>query len=89
MRQLNIAQRSANFIASLRDCAFVAGNKARLLLLRLLHAHLGTSIKPRGIERPEIYSWSLSFCSMWCFGPKMVPATFTTRRTQTTGKRGS
>lgn len=73
MRQLNIAQRSANFVASVRDCAFVAGNKVRLLLQHHLHAHLGTSSKSQGYERPQIYSLSRGWMRMmW---PAMSPAT--------------
>jgi hypothetical protein len=87
MRQLNIAQRSANNVASVRDCAFVVGNKVRLLLQHLLlHAQLGTSSKSTGYERPEIYSWSRIWMGiMW---PAMTPATCTIP-VQTTGKRGS
>jgi hypothetical protein len=86
MRQLNIAKRSANFVASVRDCAFVAGNKVRLLLLHLLHAQLGTSSQSTGYERPEIYSWSRGWMRiMW---PAMIPATcFVQSRTSL--KRGS
>jgi hypothetical protein len=52
MRQLNIATRSANIIASVRDIAFVAGNSARVLRLHLLQALLGTWHLCQAYERP-------------------------------------
>lgn len=88
MRQLNIAQRSANVFASVRDCAFVAGNKVRLLLQHLLlHAQLGTSSKSQGYEHPEIYSRSTGWMGiMW---PAMTPATCSIPTQKTSSKRGS
>lgn len=86
MRQLNIAQRSANFIASVRGCAFAVVNQVRLLLQDLLHAHLGTSSKRTGYERPTSYSWSQGWIRI--MRPVVSPATCS-RPSSTYGKRGS
>jgi hypothetical protein len=71
MRQLNIAKRSANVFASVRNCAFVAGNKVRLLLLHLLHALPGTSSLIQRLERQD---W-IRGMSWYGMSPVMIPAT--------------
>ena len=86
MRQLNIAQRSANFVASVRDCAFVVTNQVRLFLTDLLHAHLGTSDKRTGYERPDSDSWSQGWIRI--MRPEMSPATCS-KPSSTFDKRGS
>ena len=68
MRQLNIAQRSANVFASVRNCAFVAGNEVRLLLLHLLHALPSTS---SSIQRDQRQDWILRGTSWY----GMIPVT--------------
>jgi hypothetical protein len=83
MRQLNIAQRSANIIASLRDCAFVAGNAVRMLRLHLLHALTGSSKHLQRYERGEKVSRGISWYGM---SPAMIPATLPSPTT-TTGNR--
>jgi hypothetical protein len=72
MRQLNIAQRSANVFASVRNCAFVAGNEVRLLLLHLLHALPGTS---SSIQRDKRQDWILRGMSWYGMSPVMIPVT--------------
>lgn len=86
MRQLNIAQRFANYFASVRDCASVVGNKVRLTLLHLLHGQLGTSSQSQGYEHPEIRS--VAFRWMRTIWPVMTPATCSLP-TKPTVKRGS
>ena len=76
MRQLNIAQRSANFVASVRDCAFVVTNQVRLLLTDLLHAHLGTSDKRTGCE---------DVCSEFCSATNFIRKTTTRPASVTLG----
>ena len=72
MRQLNIAQRSANVFASVRNCAFVAGNEVRLLLLHLLHALPSTS---SSIQRDQRQDWILRGTSWYGMSPVMIPVT--------------
>ena len=71
MRIINIAQRCANVIASVRTSAIVAGNVVRQLLHHLLHALLGTSSKSQGSKCPEVYSWPRGWSDF--MGPMMVP----------------
>jgi hypothetical protein len=85
MRQLNIAQRSANFVASVRDCASVVGNKVRLFLSHHLPVQFGTSSMSQGYEHPEIYSFGMRRINMW---PAMTPATCPLP-SKPTSKRGS
>ena len=86
MRKVNFAQRCANVIASVRTSAIVAGNLVRQLLLHLLQALQGTSIKSTGHERPEIYSWSRGWADF--MGPMMVPVK-SSLSIRPTSKRGS
>ncbi len=72
MRQLNIAQRSANVFASVRNCAFVAGNEVRLLLLHLLHALPGTT---SSIQRDQRQDWIYRGTSWYGMSPVMIPVT--------------
>ncbi len=98
MRQLNIAQRCVNVVASVRDCAFVAVANV-VLLPRHLHTHLsgtssksttgtssksttGTSSKSTGYERPEISSWQSGFYGLFRM-QQMQPATQPITRTST------
>jgi hypothetical protein len=90
MRQLNIAKRCVNLVASVRDCAFVAVANV-VLLPRHLHTHFlgmsskstsGTSSKSTGYERPEISSWSSGFYGLFRM-QQMQPATQPITRTTT------
>lgn len=85
MRQLNIAQRSANVFASVRNSAFVAGNEVRLLLQHLLHALQGMPISSTCYQRHDWISKGMNW-----FGRSLVliPVTYPTPKPKATKRRG-